>query len=351
VKVYKILFLALNFCFCTTIAQVPCGKNKFFGASAAGTSEYVLEGNTVTYIGIAENTVNYNLAICNNLNGGAFNPTYYGADGGNVYYFDGVNWNNTNDSISGYDIVNPGGNGEYLYYLLYPDHEVVSRGVAKYDTSGLHQILSMDTSRRINAADIVVDSIGNFYLFTGDYTGDYVYITDTILYVSPTGQILKKYPFAMNTMNAYGAFMFDNIIYLGLGDQNPLYSNKLFPIIIGNDTAIAGQPIDMSTDLWVMDLASCGIYKNYTPSSIPDITISSGIELYPNPASNEVSISWNNSEPVNLRVFDMAGKLIVESNKVNSGYILSTQNMADGLYLLQIISGNNISTKKLIVQH
>jgi hypothetical protein len=240
---------------------------------------------------------------------------------------------------------------KYLYYLLYLPNTVVSRWVAKYDTSGLQQIFSLDTTRKMTTADIVVDSIGNFYAFTGNNSGDFDYNTDTILYISPNGQVLNKYPFVMNTQNAYGAFMFGNILYLGLGDGNPDYPDKLLPITIANDTAIAGQPIDMPTYIFLLDLSSCGVYKDYVPSSIEDNNILSGIKMYPNPTTDEVTIKWGSIETVILRIFDMSGRQVLSLDKVNSGQTITTSTMPDGLYLIQIISGNNITTQKLIVQH
>lgn len=100
------------------------------------------------------------------------------------------------------------------------------------------------------------------------------------------------------------------------------------------------------SDLWddVVGFPGC------TSSALDEDAITP-FTLYPNPASNMVIINWTNPEPVNLRVFDMSGRQVISLNKINSGYNLPTAGLADGLYLLQVISGKNISTQKLVVQH
>jgi hypothetical protein len=100
------------------------------------------------------------------------------------------------------------------------------------------------------------------------------------------------------------------------------------------------------SDLWddVVGFPGC------TSSAIGEDAVTP-FTLYPNPASNVVTINFDNAEPVNLRVFDMSGRQVISLNKINSGYNLPTAGLADGLYLLQVISGKNISTQKLVVQH
>jgi hypothetical protein len=73
--------------------------------------------------------------------------------------------------------------------------------------------------------------------------------------------------------------------------------------------------------------------------------------MYPNPTTDEVTIKWGSIETVILRIFDMSGRQVLSLDKVNSGQTITTSTMPDGLYLIQIISGNNITTQKLIVQH
>jgi para-nitrobenzyl esterase len=100
------------------------------------------------------------------------------------------------------------------------------------------------------------------------------------------------------------------------------------------------------SDLWddVVGFPGC------TSSAIDEDAVTP-FTLYPNPASNQVSINFDNAEPANLRVFDMSGRQVISLNKINSGYNLPTASLANGLYLLQVISEKGISTQKMVVQH
>ena len=59
--------------------------------------------------------------------------------------------------------------------------------------------------------------------------------------------------------------------------------------------------------------------------------------IKPNPAKDE--IRFDLSEPANLKVFDLNGKLIQEL-KVNSGTLMNTDNLHSGLYLFCIVKDN-----------
>jgi hypothetical protein len=91
------------------------------------------------------------------------------------------------------------------------------------------------------------------------------------------------------------------------------------------------------------------------PSSTENISMNS-FEVYPNPAneSTRVSFELKNEADVTVQVTDMAGKVVL-SNSL--GFVsgsqqveFNTSNLQAGAYLINVISNDSISTKKLIIK-
>ncbi|MBC8173040.1 MAG: T9SS type A sorting domain-containing protein, partial [Chitinophagales bacterium] len=81
------------------------------------------------------------------------------------------------------------------------------------------------------------------------------------------------------------------------------------------------------------------------------------IDVYPNPA-NEVSyvrIDLASSQELSMRISDMSGRVVMESNYgMISGNIampLNTSEFASGMYLINVIAGDQMITEKLNVTH
>jgi para-nitrobenzyl esterase len=101
------------------------------------------------------------------------------------------------------------------------------------------------------------------------------------------------------------------------------------------------------SDLWD---AVAG-FQGCTGTGVEEDLASGLFTIFPNPAGDNVTINWNGNTTANLRVFDMSGKQVTSLNKITNGYSLPTTNLTNGIYLVQVISGNNIISKKLVVQH
>lgn len=79
------------------------------------------------------------------------------------------------------------------------------------------------------------------------------------------------------------------------------------------------------------------------------------MEVYPNPAQNNVTVAFNfnSNEQVSITVSDLSGKVLLSETKyMNIGrneISLNTSNIASGFYILKVGAGNSFSTKKLNV--
>jgi hypothetical protein len=76
-----------------------------------------------------------------------------------------------------------------------------------------------------------------------------------------------------------------------------------------------------------------------------------GIMIYPNPTSFNFIITKDNSWDTNaqLRMYSINGKLMSSSKLSSSRQYVDVSNMNEGLYILEIINGDKVSTQKLII--
>ena len=76
------------------------------------------------------------------------------------------------------------------------------------------------------------------------------------------------------------------------------------------------------------------------------------ILVYPNPTQNEVRISLSNANPINtsISIVDLQGKMIKQIEVNNqSEFLLSTQEIPDGFYLVSVCNESGCVTSKLAV--
>ncbi|WP_047547916.1 T9SS type A sorting domain-containing protein [Psychroserpens sp. Hel_I_66] len=74
--------------------------------------------------------------------------------------------------------------------------------------------------------------------------------------------------------------------------------------------------------------------------------------VYPNPAKNNVTINWNKSDLVSVRIFDASGKLTYFTKNVNiyEPKTIDVSNYSTGLYFVKINNLEGSVTKKLMIQ-
>jgi hypothetical protein len=82
----------------------------------------------------------------------------------------------------------------------------------------------------------------------------------------------------------------------------------------------------------------------------------SGVQLYPNPASNDLTITYNSlvTSIMQLQVADQTGRVVC-TKQVNSAtgantHRLDVSNLAAGVYQLQVIRGNQSTSRKIVIE-
>lgn len=78
---------------------------------------------------------------------------------------------------------------------------------------------------------------------------------------------------------------------------------------------------------------------------------SSAVQVYPNPASDKITIE-NNGKPINeVQLFSADGRLVRSVKHSQSIYIMHMNDLRDGIYFIKIISENEPAIKRIVLSH
>lgn len=85
--------------------------------------------------------------------------------------------------------------------------------------------------------------------------------------------------------------------------------------------------------------------------AVTDLEIATDLTptLFPNPTTDQVSLTFHDARPRSIQVYSVTGSLVEDVNISSvDKFQFSTANLANGAYLVQVIEGNRIFTLKLI---
>jgi len=123
---------------------------------------------------------------------------------------------------------------------------------------------------------------------------------------------------------------------------------------IGTSEDINGLPPGTFT-LQVTDANGCVSQSGYTiqnSTGTAEVGLDSHILLYPNPTSGEVTLELTGlAIPENLQVgaFDVTGRQVLQTNTIGTKLVLNFSDKPSGVYLLKIVVGSEMLTKRLVV--
>lgn len=328
------------------ITNISCDNNTFWAVNYSGLLEqFIITGSTAIPDGIIDSIIpGQSLAVCNNLDSGSLNPTFYTSLASNSsisYYNGGTNWI-TLSQLSPQLPINSGGNANYLYFQ---QNSSLPECIVRYNGNSFSTVYTYD-SLHFAVADIAVDDNGNIWCFTGDsLTSAH---QDSSLYIdviSPLGQLIERYNFNFETNDAYGCFMLNNILYLGLGYANPVYPNTLLPISFSADSAFTGTPLSMLVDDWA-DLASC---NTGSPLSIKCMTEITDSKFYPNPANDMITIETSaKDKDIKIFVYNIQGQILKQQQIKQTKTNIDISGFAKGIYFVKLTDNDNTTVTKII---
>jgi hypothetical protein len=327
---------------------IPCKPNTFWAISDSGNVlEFQLNGNTVVYKGIVVSSSNSPvkgsaLAFGNNITGNLFNPTFYSSDIDFIgYYFNGFSWVAMNESSS-CPLYNATAIDNNLYYQF---NGYSPYCITKYNGLNYSQIYSSD-SLAFSVADLAVDNIGNIWTFTTDSLSSL--FTKYVMVLSSTGTVLKYYNFIFNTLNAYGCFLLNNILYIGLGSYNPIYPNTLLPLSFTSNSVFIGTPISMPATKF-SDLASCepGVPAAIFKADIKDLLF----DITPDPVIDFLHFRYKSNDiKIEINILNLEGHIIKTISNKGKDLSIDLSNLSSGVYFFQLKTEKRIEIRKFVKQ-
>ncbi len=150
------------------------------------------------------------------------------------------------------------------------------------------------------------------------------------------------YIFKTDAAGSAGCFTYTAGINLG-GSSNYDTAPPAFPY---SDSPVSvtfmSQPFTDSTSA-VSQLVYCGIV-----SSVENIE--SSLNIFPNPADDEVTISGLQHPSSRIEIFNLMGELVSEAQMQDDHFTIPLSHLSPGVYFLNVYSGNSIYREKVVVK-
>ena len=136
------------------------------------------------------------------------------------------------------------------------------------------------------------------------------------------------------------------------GNNTNIINNDFYAYHNPNLTCILVDDAAWSTTNWTNIDATSTFVNNQAECdalSVAENSFKTQINLYPNPAKNNFTIQNNSNYTLeNLSIYDMLGKLVLQTNNTNNTIDVST--LKNGIYLVKMISNSNkIAIQKIVI--
>ena len=102
-------------------------------------------------------------------------------------------------------------------------------------------------------------------------------------------------------------------------------------------------------------LIAAGDFVNFVsfyqtnPLSTVQTIADNQIAVYPNPTSDILNLKLPNNIAIDkVTIIDLTGKMVVEQSQ--NANVVPVENLADGIYIIQVISGDNLFETKFVKQ-
>jgi hypothetical protein len=112
------------------------------------------------------------------------------------------------------------------------------------------------------------------------------------------------------------------------------------------DAAVAGAAYLNISSVWgwYSIIGTCpvvGIVNDFHTGVNP-LNLSNNVMVYPNPVSNTLYIM--NEKALNIQIFNLNGKCVAQYNNEN---VINVADLAQGTYLVKVVTNNNVTTQKI----
>lgn len=198
------------------------------------------------------------------------------------------------------------------------------------NTQGYAQSISGDPSGNVLVAGFFKDSVnfGATTLRNGGGVGIFIAKYDTsgsVLWAKAAGGDTKS---KADGVNSVASDNWGNVLITGRFQS---------PTITFGTTTLTNN----YESFFVAKIGSFG-------TGIHDVRASDLINVYPNPASNQLFIELNDFKNTKVEIFNIEGKLLQRTTLISSKTTLEISNLTSGIYFVKIKSDKGVVMKKVI---
>ncbi len=95
------------------------------------------------------------------------------------------------------------------------------------------------------------------------------------------------------------------------------------------------------------DTSAC---VNYLITGVNELS-SNSVSIYPNPTNNKITVDFGNTIVTKVTLFDVQGKVVYNNSNINNNKLsIDLVNATKGVYFLQVVANETVSTYKVIKQ-
>lgn len=197
---------------------------------------------------------------------------------------------------------------------------------------------------------VVVDSLGNLIGRSADKVlagGDLDSYVDFPITTTPTSGVA---PTVTNTAYYVGLAQptYTGTQYFPMGFQNELPQRRKAYYTWGLAATTPTKPTEsLSGRRYLIEAVLRG-----TSLGMKEEMNAKLVSVYPNPSNGEFKVSATNMKGANLKleIRDLQGKLIYSANAAKDGASINLNNVASGVYMLQVSTDSELAIKRLVIE-
>lgn len=197
-------------------------------------------------------------------------------------------------------------------------------------------------------------SVGTYiYFVTQNVNGCVSLANDVVLTINPTPFVtLNKYHVNINeggnvTLIAYNASSYFWAPAAGLNISTG-------PVVVASPASTTTYVVTGTSSQGCSDTARCVVEVGQI--GVDENDFSQYFSVYPNPTSGDLNIKFVSlqKEPLKIRFLNQLGQVLIDMKceQINGTFeeIISLENIADGVYYLQVMAEKGVITKKVVLR-
>ena len=133
---------------------------------------------------------------------------------------------------------------------------------------------------------------------------------------------------------------------------------------IQGGTLVAGQHTESITVVWtggqgvleLTEVTGAGCEGETFHLEVESVStgveaVGMNVEMYPNPANDQVVLEFSGGHSASLRIQDAAGREVYSVTNIQSRHVVSTAGLTDGLYQVVVMTEGRREVKSLVIAH